>query len=287
MDYPWHLAQHFRYVDNRVDQSVNPVFRIAVDPAQPDEDYSVVGFRTYTQVGERAVRATGQMVRPRPHRAPERPPPTEPAFSGVSAPGDPLIHLAHENVRAWPLPAALCGHYVSRTRALRRGLVDGVDVCSICAGLRDQLVETARVRQGMLEIPAALIARLIDASSQPCACVNCNRAGRARDARTAETCRNKAIHAHLRALKLLWGNLDTEQRVEFLNGNTFTVVAPRSKTRYVVAWEYSGNVYAPEKGQRFCIVPAEYSLPLPDLLLAQKLLIEADEQRFLRTANKL
>jgi hypothetical protein len=99
-----------------------------------------------------------------------------------------------------------------------------------------------------------------------------------------------------RALALLRGQLSPEQLAEFTDRRQFTV---RSRTGrvYRVGWGNVRNIHEigptapPRTGDGapilgfFCIHP-NISCPIPDVMLAQKLLIEANEEEFLRVANR-
>jgi hypothetical protein len=87
---------------------------------------------------------------------------------------------------------------------------------------------------------------------------------------------------------LLVEHLDDEQRESWETRREFSVAAP-SGCRYLITGNgVQGNVYsadAPDgRSWRFCIHP-DLGFPLEDALLTQKLLIETDEDEFLRVAN--
>lgn len=237
------------------------------------------GFRTYMVAGNERVGT--QLLRPRRRREPDRPAePPEPRFLGaVQYSGAPVVHLiaATDDSRPWPMPAALCGAHVSKPRTLVAGGVAGIDLCSECKRRREIMVETRRVLKGMPDVPLVLVERLF--SGEYCQCSGCRYSAGTHHP-------DDYFNANLRALGLLWKHLTAEQRVEFLNSNCFTVVAPKSKTRYTIDWQSSTNIYAPDKGRRYCIIPdpKKPAIPLADQLLAQKFLIEADEARFLKVA---
>jgi hypothetical protein len=98
-----------------------------------------------------------------------------------------------------------------------------------------------------------------------------------------------AKEANARAEALLKENLNAEQRKEFGKTKTFTVITRDGQRRYRVNHGWSGNVQRlDEKGtpvESYCIHPKE-QIPIPDHMLGQKLLIEHDEEHFLKTANK-
>jgi hypothetical protein len=94
--------------------------------------------------------------------------------------------------------------------------------------------------------------------------------------------------ADRKAEALLLEHLDEAQRAEWTEKDSFTVYTAGGDRRWVIRRGLAGNVYLMEpRMQRFCI--HEYHpdgrVPLADNVLAQKLLLEADEQRFLEIAN--
>lgn len=95
-----------------------------------------------------------------------------------------------------------------------------------------------------------------------------------------------------RALDLLMLALDEQQRRDLADRGCFYLeVIPRdgSIRRYEIRRGRAGNVYQVDsEGKRiakFCAHPAEFC-PDPDTMLAQKLMIEADEEAFLALANR-
>lgn len=88
--------------------------------------------------------------------------------------------------------------------------------------------------------------------------------------------------AEARALELLRSCLTENQRRELDADDQFTVIAPSGR-EYLIVRGYAGNVYS--EGWCFCI-HMDSRLPVPDHMLAQKLMIETDEQGFLSIANR-
>ena len=90
-----------------------------------------------------------------------------------------------------------------------------------------------------------------------------------------------------RARRLLMECLSPEQREDLERANRFRVHLPSGRV-YEVAKGYAGNVYlldvAGRRRTRFCI-HGPSSLPDEDHMLAQKLLLETDEEEFCRVAN--
>jgi hypothetical protein len=114
------------------------------------------------------------------------------------------------------------------------------------------------------------------------------------DRRTAIDTRRQRVAAlrkrvaDRKAEALLLEHLDEAQRAEWAEKDSFTVYTAGGDRRWMIRRGLAGNVYLMEpRMQRFCI--HEYHpdgrVPLADNVLAQKLLLEADEQRFLEIAN--
>lgn len=87
--------------------------------------------------------------------------------------------------------------------------------------------------------------------------------------------------ASRRAKELLISCLNAEQRAELEDREQFHVTAPSGRV-YVIQWGYAGNVRS--QGWRYCI-HGPSDLPYADQMLMQKLLLETDEEKFLRVAN--
>lgn len=94
--------------------------------------------------------------------------------------------------------------------------------------------------------------------------------------------------AALVAEKLLLENLSQEQRQEYAHEKRFHVISQSGK-RFQVKLGRAGNVMElNESGKgvnRFCIHPTE-AVPDQDTMLAQKLLLETDEEKFRKIANR-
>ncbi len=78
--------------------------------------------------------------------------------------------------------------------------------------------------------------------------------------------------------------LNPRQRREFELHNYFSVNVPGRGRFWVFPWR-SLNVVDPGTGDCYCGVP-EGRLPVYDLMLAQKLLLENDPQNFFCVANR-
>lgn len=119
----------------------------------------------------------------------------------------------------------------------------------------------------------------------------------------------------LRSLNLLLAWLSPQQRREFEEGIGFTVVGPETGIVYYLTLSYyfgiwiiaypdeydkpAENPVVHSNEQRFCLIPdlptvftvgaylSPYSLPtaMPDYMLAQKIMLETDEIRSLKTAR--
>lgn len=108
----------------------------------------------------------------------------------------------------------------------------------------------------------------------------------AEKARTAEEQRLRD-EAHARAEKLLLELLTPQQKVELQRRNYFHVRV--GATRYRITRGVAGNVLEVDNRSRirfrFCAHPNE-NVPVPDVMLAQKLLIETEPERFFSLANR-
>lgn len=98
-----------------------------------------------------------------------------------------------------------------------------------------------------------------------------------------------AEEAELRAAALLKENLAPAQREEYDREKFFTVISKDGRRRYRVNKGWSHNVEEiDESGKKIatlCAHPVE-AVPAHDNMLAQKLMLEHDEERFLRIANR-
>jgi hypothetical protein len=90
-----------------------------------------------------------------------------------------------------------------------------------------------------------------------------------------------------RSFTLLKEWLSPKQRADFEEYEMFCVIGERTGCRYVITSFYSNNVCRmDESGKpdaRLCFGPKR--VPLGDILLAQKLTLETDEEEALRVAN--
>jgi hypothetical protein len=97
------------------------------------------------------------------------------------------------------------------------------------------------------------------------------------------------LDARTRARDLLREHLNETQREQFERAGSFVVVA-QSGRRYRIRTATTSNVRDEAEGADYCMQfrsdPQCLSIPLEDLLLAQKVLLECDEPQFLRIANK-
>jgi hypothetical protein len=89
--------------------------------------------------------------------------------------------------------------------------------------------------------------------------------------------------AEARARALLLRLLAPAQREEFQRRDSFTVQVP-GRGRFAILPRRSLNVLDLESGECYCCVTAT-DVPLSDLMLAQKLLLEHDPEQFFATAN--
>lgn len=90
--------------------------------------------------------------------------------------------------------------------------------------------------------------------------------------------------AHKRAEETLRRHLNNEQWRNYCFQNYFDICTP-SNRRYRLHKVSSRGIQRLPTGPCYCIVFDYPDIPLPDLLLAQKLLLEADEDRVLRIAQ--
>lgn len=100
------------------------------------------------------------------------------------------------------------------------------------------------------------------------------------------TLKKKLKAANARAKKLLLQNLNKEQIKSFSRYKKFLVQAPSGRV-YELRDGWAGNVEEIKDGKRiarFCIHPG-IKVPNCDNLLAQKLMLETDEERFRKIAN--
>jgi hypothetical protein len=92
--------------------------------------------------------------------------------------------------------------------------------------------------------------------------------------------------ATMRAEELLFLHLSDAQRGQYEKDGYFeTIVNDR---RYRINKGRAMNVELIEDGKakfKYCALPRDYT-PAPDVMLAQLLMIESDEARFLATANR-
>ncbi len=102
-----------------------------------------------------------------------------------------------------------------------------------------------------------------------------------RERRAQEEVQREA--AKVKAEALLVSCLTQEQQAELVSDNRFHVTTTSGR-RYCINRGRAGNVTRPVDRRRFCI--HDYAdLPEADTMLAQKLLLEADEEAFLSIAN--
>ena len=94
--------------------------------------------------------------------------------------------------------------------------------------------------------------------------------------------------ARKRARKLLRSALEPEQRRELKRKGYFHVRSSRGNV-YRIAREFPFNVrlagYAKPSRIYFCLETEDPDVPIEDVMLAQKLMLETDEGKFLSLAN--
>ncbi len=110
----------------------------------------------------------------------------------------------------------------------------------------------------------------------------------ARQAEIQKEADAKRAVAEERAKKLLITQLDERQAEQFHKTKTIDVISRHSRRTYRLRYAWTGNVdvISPEGKviERMCIHPSVH-VPMPDHLLAQKLMIEHDEESFRKIAN--
>jgi hypothetical protein len=112
-------------------------------------------------------------------------------------------------------------------------------------------------------------------------------AERQRQAETLER-KERRDRADKTAEKLLLDHLSAEQRKQYAEERHFEIVRDGGRRRYRIKHGWAGNVEVYNEAgkliERLCIHP-DLPVPYPDNMLAQKLLLEADEKLFRKTAN--
>lgn len=94
--------------------------------------------------------------------------------------------------------------------------------------------------------------------------------------------------ARKRARKLLRAGLNKEQRRDLKRKGYFHVVSSKGNIfRVANMFPYNVRLAGDAKRSRifFCLEAEDPQLPVEDVMLAQKLLLESDEGEFLRVAN--
>jgi hypothetical protein len=95
--------------------------------------------------------------------------------------------------------------------------------------------------------------------------------------------------AEAKALWLLLEHLNEEQRADFEATRSFVVVVEASKRRYRIREHVTHNIRELDADgvefREYCMVFREDRIPLHDLLTAQKLLLESDEEVFINSCN--
>ncbi len=99
--------------------------------------------------------------------------------------------------------------------------------------------------------------------------------------------RKKDHKAYKRAARLLHGCLTPKQRREWHKKNHIHVIGQDGQLYRIEARSHQ-NVFLIEDGVpaiQFCVV-SQQKMPVPDLMLAQKLLLESNIEHFMKLANK-
>jgi hypothetical protein len=103
-----------------------------------------------------------------------------------------------------------------------------------------------------------------------------------------ELIRQARIGAGERARELLLAHLTPEQRRTFEENKWFIVQGGRTKRQYKVHANggLNGNVEVMGENHRLCAHCDQYIMPFNDNILMQKVMLELDEDSFLRVANR-
>jgi hypothetical protein len=94
--------------------------------------------------------------------------------------------------------------------------------------------------------------------------------------------------AELKARELLFSFLTFEQKKSYLNRQGFTVIGHHTGLSYLLGYNFGKSIFT----HRFCYCINlacdgyyyPYVYPIEDHILAQKIMIESDERRFLEIA---
>ena len=101
-------------------------------------------------------------------------------------------------------------------------------------------------------------------------------------------CAGPAGESERRSLKLMRRWLSAAQRVQFDTRGYFDVIGSHSGRRYRIRTGFSTNILELDNFDyvvaRWCFVPCE-NLPVGDVMLAQKIALENDEQSALSVAR--
>lgn len=96
------------------------------------------------------------------------------------------------------------------------------------------------------------------------------------------------MDSYRKANLLLMSNLTQEQLEMYVNDQEFYVVGSWSQRQYLIKYDSCLNVFDMDKICVLCAVlpnSNDERVPIPDLMLAQKLIIENNEKEFLRIAH--
>jgi hypothetical protein len=96
--------------------------------------------------------------------------------------------------------------------------------------------------------------------------------------------RYRQAEINARGLDLLMKFLTPQQKADFVEHGSFCVKGSHSGKTYVINQNNNYNVC---DGQSFwCFTPSHVGLCIPDVMLAQKIVLESDEPATLRVANE-
>ena len=95
--------------------------------------------------------------------------------------------------------------------------------------------------------------------------------------------RVEGVDPNIRSIELLKQWLTPRQRADFEDFGCFDVIGNETGQRYRITDDSIYNIHA--GNQKICVVPYMGYTPLGDRLLAQKIVLEADEGNALAKAN--
>ena len=95
---------------------------------------------------------------------------------------------------------------------------------------------------------------------------------------------DKPRTAEERSRALWWSCLSKLQQEQWRLASIFSVVGSHTGNRYWITNRPNYNVV--DEKLRYCFTPSDHGLPVYDMMLAQKIALENDEQTVLLVANQ-